>query len=222
MRWWDGSAWTEKVQGANAAGSVAVAAPPSQAPPQMHGNPKADAKAAKAYAKASRKWYMKKRWWLAAAIIVMILASVASGGGGSDTEPATDDSSSQSSDAGTNDEAPDEQVAPTKPKVKLVKVQAAAMLKEFEENEATADGKYKGKTLQVTGVLDKVDTEFFDDSEYVARIGAGTDFEIITVNCNDQSSKDVAAIKKGQDITVVGKFDDGGDLGVELKDCTIK
>ena len=55
--------------------------------PQPTGNPKADAKAAKAYAKASRKWYQKKRWWLAAAIIVIIGVSAASGGG-DETEDA--------------------------------------------------------------------------------------------------------------------------------------
>lgn len=105
---------------------------------------------------------------------------------------------------------------------KPVKVQAKKILKEFEENEAAADGKYKGKTLQVAGVVDKIDTEFIDDEEYVVNVGAGTDFELITVNCDDQASKDVASLKKGQQITVVGDFEDGGDLGVELENCKIK
>lgn len=105
---------------------------------------------------------------------------------------------------------------------KPVKVQAKKILKEFEENEAAADGKYKGKTLQVAGVVDKIDTEFIDDEEYVVNVGAGSDFELITVNCDDQASKDVASLKKGQQITVVGDFEDGGDLGVELDNCKIK
>jgi hypothetical protein len=103
-----------------------------------------------------------------------------------------------------------------------VSVDAKKILKEFEENEASADGKYKGKTLEVSGVVDKVDTEILDEDEYSVQIGGGTDFELITVNCNDQSSKDVSKIKKGQKITVIGAFDDGGDLGVELADCTIQ
>lgn len=102
-----------------------------------------------------------------------------------------------------------------------LKVQASKVLKEFENNEAAADGKYKNKVLQVSGVVDKVDTELLDDEQYVVRVGAGSQFDIITVNCNDQSSKDVTKIKKGQKIIVIGKFDDGGDLGVELKDCRI-
>lgn len=103
-----------------------------------------------------------------------------------------------------------------------VKVEAKKILKEFEENEAAADGKYKGKTVQVSGVVDKVDTEIFDEEQYSVQIGGGGDFVLFTVNCNDQSSKDVAKIKKGQKITVVGAFDDGGDLGVELSDCKIQ
>jgi tRNA_anti-like len=113
----------------------------------------------------------------------------------------------------------DSDQAPGKPDVK---VEAKQILKEFENNEAAADGKYKNKTLQVSGVVDKVDTEIFDDEKYVVRVGAGTQFAFTTVNCNGQSSKDVAKIKKGQKITVVGGFDDGGDLGVELKPCRVK
>jgi colicin import membrane protein len=43
-------------------------------------NPKAAAKAAKAYAKASRSWYQKKRYWAGIALVVIIGASSASGG----------------------------------------------------------------------------------------------------------------------------------------------
>lgn len=103
-----------------------------------------------------------------------------------------------------------------------VKVQATQIMKQFTDNEAAADGKYKGKTIQVTGVVDKIDTELMDDEQYVIRIGGGSDFELFTVNCDDQSSKTVAKMKKGQKITVVGDFEDGGDLGVELENCAVK
>ena len=49
-------------------------------------NPKAAAKAAKAYAKASRSWYQKKRWWAAIALAIIVIAAAASGGG---AEPDT-------------------------------------------------------------------------------------------------------------------------------------
>lgn len=103
-----------------------------------------------------------------------------------------------------------------------MKVEATAILKQFEENEAAADGKYKGKTLQVSGVIDKIDTELLDDDEYVINIGGGGDFVLFTVDCGNQAAKTVAKLKKGQKITVVGDFEDGGDLGVELSNCVVK
>jgi hypothetical protein len=178
--------------------------------PNQYRNAKADAKASKAYAKASRPWYKKKRFWLLGLIVLAVVVTVGSSGG----EDGSTDGSAGSD--GSNTAARNE--GPAKPDMK---VEAKKILREFEENEAAADGKYGGKTLQVSGVVDKVDTEMFDDEQYVVRVGAGTDFDLITVNCNDQSAKDVASIKKGQDIVVVGRFDDGGDFGVELKDCKI-
>jgi hypothetical protein len=164
---------------------------------------KAEAKAAKAFAKAQRPFYKKKRYIGLAAIAGVVTVSVLASGGGS--EPKPDYANAASGDA----------------KVETVKVKAAAILKEFEDNEAAADAKYDGKVLTVTGTIDKIDTEFFDDSEYVIQIGGGSDFELWTVNADDQSQDDVASLKKGDRITVTGEFEDGGDLGVELAHAEI-
>ena len=56
-------------------------------------NPKAAAKAAKAYAKASRKWYQKKRWWILAVVVVIVIISVATSNG-SDGPKKVDSASS--------------------------------------------------------------------------------------------------------------------------------
>lgn len=55
---------------------------PTPTPGYDPSNPKASAKAAKAYAKATRPWYRKKRWWiLAVVVVIIVVASVSSGGG---------------------------------------------------------------------------------------------------------------------------------------------
>ncbi|HVX54704.1 DUF4352 domain-containing protein [Nocardioides sp.] len=59
-------------------------------------NPKAAAKAAKAYAKASRPWYRKKRWWLLAAVVVIVIIVVATNNGGSDGPKKVDTAGSAS------------------------------------------------------------------------------------------------------------------------------
>lgn len=173
-------------------------------------NPKADAKAAKAYAKASRPWFKKKRWWVVGAVLLIIIISVANSGASDSGDTAADNGGSSTGDNSAKEKAP-----------KAMKVQATRILKDFEDNEAAADGKYKGKTLQIKGVVAKVDTEIFDDSQYVVQIGGGGQFEFFTVNCDDQKAGDVSALKKGDDITVLADFEDGGDLGVELKHCNI-
>ncbi len=108
-----------------------------------------------------------------------------------------------------------------KPVVKRVKVVAAEMVKEFEKNELAADTKYKGKDLKIRGVVESIDTDLFDADKYILAIGDGSDYAFTFVNCNDMSTDELASLEVGQDVTVVGKFDDGGDLGVEVKDCKL-
>lgn len=71
---------------------------PAPTPPS---NLKAEAKAAKAYYKASRPWYKKPLWIGLIALVAIIGISVAASGGGDD---AKDTSASQSADPGTGAE----------------------------------------------------------------------------------------------------------------------
>lgn len=169
-----------------------------------HKTAKAQAKAAKAQAKAMRPFWKKKRAWALVAIASIVGVVILTGGG--DDAATTEDLSNQTVDQKSE---------------KAMPVQAKTILKEFEENEAAADAKYDGKVLQVTGTIEKIDTEIFDEDEYVIQIAGGGQFEFFTVNADDQSQDDVASLKKGDKITVVGEFEDGGDVGVELANSTI-
>ena len=100
-------------------------------------------------------------------------------------------------------------------------IQADPMLKEFEGNEAAADAKYEGKIVEVTGHVAKVDTEFWDDEQYIVMLDGGGAWAILSVNCNDVSAEQAAKIQTDSTVTVGGTFDDGGDLGVEIKDCNV-
>lgn len=59
-------------------------------------NPKAAAKAAKAYGKASRPWWKKKRWWLLAIIVVIVIIIVTTTAGGSNGPTAVNDGGTSS------------------------------------------------------------------------------------------------------------------------------
>jgi len=162
-----------------------------------------DYKTAKAIAKAKRPFYKKKRYWLLAFVAVVIIAVLAGMGGGSDTDAtAMDDTNSSSSATAT----------------KPVAVTAADLIKQFEENELQADAKYKGKTLKITGIVEQVDTEIFDEDAYVLDLTGGGDFEILAVHVHDIPTDDLASVNKGDKVTVTATFDDGGDLGVDVND----
>jgi hypothetical protein len=170
---------------------------------------KAQAKAAKAYAKAQRPFYKKKRFIVPVAIVaVIVIAQIAGGGGGGEDATAKDTGSTSASTS--------KQDAP-----KAINVQAKQILKEFEDNEAAADAKYDGKVIAVTGIVSKIDTEIFDDSEYVVQVGSGSEWDLWTVNCDDQSQDVASGITSGQKVTVTGDFEDGGDLGIEMQGCVI-
>jgi hypothetical protein len=76
---------------------------------------KAEAKAAKARAKAMRRWYMKKRFWLFGVIAVIVIASVASSGGSksdtkTDTPSASPSDGAAKSSSNTTDHPPQNDV----------------------------------------------------------------------------------------------------------------
>ena len=117
-RWWDGNEWTDHQPPATQANAgdappsspAQTASPPHQT--QSAGKTRADAKAEKAYAKASRPWYKKKRFIIPIALIVLAGIGSAVGGGtdtggpekvgGSSTSSVDDgDSSSDSDKAGS-------------------------------------------------------------------------------------------------------------------------
>lgn len=76
--------------------------PPTGGPsPTPFGDdPKATAKAAKAYAKAQRPWYKKKRFMIPLVLLVIIVIASAAGGGGDDDKTASSNGSNNEEPAG--------------------------------------------------------------------------------------------------------------------------
>ena len=90
MRFWDGSRWSNEVAVAQAPAPTmthpVMAAAPFAAP-QSPMEAKAQAAAAKAYAKANRKWFKKKRFVLPAVGLAAVIA-ISAGSAGSGEKPA--------------------------------------------------------------------------------------------------------------------------------------
>jgi hypothetical protein len=132
--------------------------------------------------------------FVAASALVIILAcdGASSGGGGSGSGTASEAAS--------------------------VKVDAATILKDYEENEVAADNKYKDKVVEITGVVDSIGKDILDDI-YVT-IGTGAQFELPLVQCFVAKGLEdgAAKLQKGQKLTVTGRVD-GVLMNVLVKDC---
>lgn len=195
--------------------------------PEAKRDGKAQAAAEKAYRKASRPWFKKKRFILPLILVlIFIISSIANGGKKGDSSatvaPAADATAAAPAAAPAASEAPAPAAPPAQAAApEVVPVDAAQLLADFKGNEAAADAKYKGKVLQVTGSVDKVDTEFLDKDQYIVRLDGGDQFSFLHVNCNDVPAAKAATIVPESTITVRGTFQDGGDLGVELKACEV-
>ncbi len=156
-------------------------------------------------------------------VVLAIIGAVSGGGGDSTAADDSGDSTAQEADAQADEAAApakDEEKAKSKPKPKAIVIDASDLIKEFEDSEFKADKKYKGKTLKITGGhVFSIDAQVFNEDKYDVSIQGGGDFEILSINCRGVADKYLETLEPNQDVTVIGEFKDGGDLGVEMKSC---
>lgn len=169
---------------------------------------KAQAKADKAYAKATRPWYQKKRFWLLGIIVLIAIFSLAtSGDDGSTTDAATASSSQETAD-GSDAPAADEPAEEPAEEAPIV-VTAQDMIEELESNALAASTKYSDKRVTVTGKLDNIDAS----GDYFSL--TGTDeftFTGVQIYIDDSQVETVSGFTMGQDVTVTGPVTDVGEI----------
>lgn len=102
----------------------------------------------------------------------------------------------------------------------IVRTPIETLLAEYKDNEVRADGKFKGKVVQVTGLVGDVKKDVLDHI-YVA-IGTGKLLEIPVVQCFVASNQveQVTALSKGDKVTVRGRVD-GLLMNVLVKECEL-
>lgn len=101
-----------------------------------------------------------------------------------------------------------------------VAVKASELTKAYDENELAADGKYKGKVLEVSGKITNIAETLGNLTVSLAGHNIAK-----TVMCGfDESEKpSIAKLKNGQSVTLTGTGDGStGGLYVGLNDCKIK
>ena len=101
-------------------------------------------------------------------------------------------------------------------------ISASELINAYKENEVKADKMYKGKIVEVNGIVDGIDSDISDKA--VVRLSNGDEFSFDNVSCyiDDENQNKACELKKGQNVTIVGKAD-GEVIGEPcIKDCKIK
>ena len=101
-------------------------------------------------------------------------------------------------------------------------ISATELINAYNENEVKADKMYKGKIVEVNGIVDGIDSDM--DDKAVVRLSDGDKFSIYTVSCyiDDENQDNACELKKGENVTIIGKAD-GEIIGEPvIKDCKIK
>jgi hypothetical protein len=152
---------------------------------------------------------MRHRLEALAHVAVLLAALLAcKGGSKDDAQPATH--------AATG--AAPAPAAPATPEVPAVK--AADILADYKANEVKGDGKWKGKTVKVVGLVGQISKDILDHP--FVTVGSGAEFEIPVVQCSLASGQEGAAanLSKGQAIAVRGTVT-GLMMNVQMEDCEI-
>lgn len=107
--------------------------------------------------------------------------------------------------------------------INIISVSAVDLCKAYQENEVNADLIYKGKMLEVTGTVEEIGKDMFDNA-YV-RLSNGEAYSSIYVYClfksNDELPK-VASLKKGDEVVVIGECSGTTLECPSIKNCKIK
>ena len=98
-----------------------------------------------------------------------------------------------------------------------VRISASKLYKEYNENEIAADEKYKGKIIEVTGVIRDIGNDIMDNA-YITLVG-NEYFGDIQCYFNEKSV--VAKLSKGKRVTVIGSCF-GLMINVQINNCIVR
>lgn len=144
----------------------------------------------------------KRKTYLLSSLIIAVFVIMALGCGSSSTSTTTDKKAETTAPA----EAP-------------IVVTADQLASDYISNEISADTKYKGKTLQVTGVIGTI-AKGIGDQMYVTL--KGPDNNIVSIQCFFEKDQvgDLGTLAAGQTITLQGKGD-GKSMNVIMNGCKL-
>ena len=97
------------------------------------------------------------------------------------------------------------------------KISAIRLYKEYDANEIAADQKYKGKIIEVTGVIRDIGNDIMNNA-YITLAG---DEYFGDIQCYFNEKSVVAKLSKGKRITIIGSCS-GLLMNVQMDNCIVK
>ncbi len=94
-----------------------------------------------------------------------------------------------------------------------IEVSANKLVADYEANEVSADDKYKGRLVRVTGIVENIGIDIMDNP-YVQLKSRGL------LQCTLENDSGLASLRKGEKVVVVGRVS-GKLLGVSLVGCRL-
>ena len=101
-------------------------------------------------------------------------------------------------------------------------ISATELINAYKENEVKADKIYKGKIVEVNGIVDAIDSGI--DDKAIVRLSDGDEFSFDNVQCciDDENQDKACELKKGENVIIIGEAS-GEIAGTPfIKDCKIK
>ncbi len=171
-------------------------------------------------AQTKKPWY--KKWWVITIAVIAVLYSVGNGATEDATKKMAEDQASgvqPVSQETKKTEAEPAKAENTNPEVVITSINLS---KEYSENEVSADAKYKGKLIEISGKMTSVDNGTFDN-EMIVRLSDGK-YDMNNAWCymKESEREKVLTLKKGQQVTLIGKGDSATLSSPVLKGCVVK
>lgn len=118
----------------------------------------------------------------------------------------------------TTTAAVSDEAASAAPAVKPISVTASTLFSAYEKNEVAADQQYKGKSLSVSGTVQSIDKDAFDN--IVVQLRSSNEFMPVHAYLTKEHESLAASLNKGQKVTWTCEGN-GRIIGSPmLKDCT--
>ena len=172
-------------------------------------DPKAQAKADKAYQKATRPWFKKKRFIALGAIALLVVFNSVTGGGGSESGTADTPAAAESAPAAAESAPAAAESAPAAVEDAAIEVTAQKLIEDLEANALNAANTYEGKRVIITGKVGSIDAS----GDYFSL--EGTDdfsFTFVQIYINEDQVATVSGYTKGQEVAVTGTVTNVGEI----------